>query len=165
MTTVVQRLLPAPLLSLLLLLLWLALNTSVHPAHIVLGALFGVLVPPVTQHYMSGPLKLRQPRVIARLLAIIIIDVLWSNVETAIRVLGPERALKPQFIWVPLAIRNGYGISALAAIVSMTPGTISADLTAGRDYLLVHVLHTDDPAAVIQSIKARYEAPLMEILQ
>ena len=51
----------------------------------------------------------------------------------------------------------------LAGIVTMTPGTVSADLSDDRRTLLVHGLAIDDEAALIRSIKTRYEAPLKEI--
>jgi multicomponent K+:H+ antiporter subunit E len=84
-------------------------------------------------------------------------------VEVARRILGPEAALKPRFVWVPLDIQQPWGIATLAGIITLTPGTVSSDLSADRRYLLVHALNEDDPAALVATIKARYERPLMEI--
>jgi multicomponent K+:H+ antiporter subunit E len=57
---------------------------------------------------------------------------------------------------------------ALAGIITMTPGTLSSDLSPDRKHLLVHALHCPDEAAeaaLVADIKARYEAPLMEIFE
>jgi multicomponent K+:H+ antiporter subunit E len=54
-------------------------------------------------------------------------------------------------------------ISLLASIVTMTPGTVSADVSEGNTSLLVHALDCDDPDALVAEIKQRYEKPLMEI--
>ena len=51
----------------------------------------------------------------------------------------------------------------LAGTITLTPGTVSADLSDQGHSLLVHVLHTDDPDAVRDDILTRYEARLLEI--
>jgi multicomponent K+:H+ antiporter subunit E len=71
----------------------------------------------------------------------------------------------PGFVTVPLSIRDPYGIVSLASIITMTPGTLSVDLSADRERLLVHALHLRDPAALIASIKSRYERPLIAIFE
>jgi multicomponent K+:H+ antiporter subunit E len=50
-------------------------------------------------------------------------------------------------------------------IVTMTPGTVSADIDEGRTRLLVHVLDARDPGRVAADVKARYERPLKEIFR
>ena len=64
---------------------------------------------------------------------------------------------------MPLHIRDPHGIASLAGIITMTPGTLSADLTEDRRFLLVHALNASDEAVLIASIKTRYEAPLQRI--
>jgi multicomponent K+:H+ antiporter subunit E len=90
-------------------------------------------------------------------------DIVVSNVEVARRVLGPEAAIKPGFLRVPLDLTDDWAITTLAGIITMTPGTLTADVAADRSYLLVHAFHVDDAEAIIASIKTRYEAPLKEI--
>jgi multicomponent K+:H+ antiporter subunit E len=90
-------------------------------------------------------------------------DIVVSNVQVAWLILGPERRINPRFVWVPLDVRDPYGIATLAGIITMTPGTLSADLTDDRRFLLVHALNVADEGELIASIKARYEAPLRRI--
>ena len=66
-------------------------------------------------------------------------------------------------MWVPLDLTNIHGITTLASIITLTPGTVSAELSDDRRYLLVHALDLQDPQALIDEIKLRYEAPLKEI--
>jgi multicomponent K+:H+ antiporter subunit E len=84
--------------------------------------------------------------------------------DVAKRVLGPESAIRPAFVWVPLDIQDPHGIVALAGIITLTPGTLSSDLSEDRRHLLVHALHCEDEAALVADIKARYEAPLRRAL-
>jgi multicomponent K+:H+ antiporter subunit E len=64
---------------------------------------------------------------------------------------------------VPLDITNPQGIAVLAAMITMTPGTLSVDITPDRGWLLVHAFNVDDEAALVRDIQQRYERPLREI--
>ena len=160
-----KRLLPAPLLSATLFIVWLLLANTLDPAHIVLAAVLAVAVPWLTDELRPEKPRIRRPIAIARLGLVVLWDIVLSNIEVARRILGPEDAIKPAFVWVPLALTDPHAILSLAAIVTMTPGTLSADLSPDRRHLLVHAFNVDDEAALITQIKARYEAPLKEIFE
>ena len=91
-------------------------------------------------------------------------DILVANIQVAWIVLTVSNAkLKPAWITVPLDLRKPEAITLLAGTITLTPGTVSADVSESGHYLLVHVLHTDDPQAEVDAIKSRYEARLKEI--
>jgi len=159
----VKSWLPSPLLSVSVFVLWLLLAATVEPAHLLLAAVLAVLLPLATQRLRDEHAGLRRPRVAARLAVRVLWDIVLSNIEVARRILGPESRIHPGFVWVPLDLRNGHGIAALAGIITMTPGTLSAELSADRKHLLVHCFHLDDPAATVAQIKRDYETPLREI--
>jgi len=161
----VKRLLPAPLLSATLFLTWLLLNSTVDPAHLVLAAALAVVVPWFTEALRPERPRVRRPLAIVRLGLVVLWDIVLSNIDVARRILGPESAIKPRFVWVPLSLSDPHAILSLAGIITMTPGTLSADLSADRRYLLVHAFNVNDEAALIAQIKARYEAPLKEIFE
>ncbi len=158
-----KRFFPAPELSLVLFVVWLLLNGSVSAGQLTLGVVFATLIPNFTQRYQPDRPHLRKPGVLLKLLGIVLWDVILSNLTVARQILGRESKLCSRFVWVPLKIRDPHGIVALASIITMTPGTLSADLTEDRRYLLVHALHVEDEAALIASIQARYEGPILEI--
>lgn len=158
-----RRLLPSPPLSVALLLVWLLLNGTLAPGQVLLGALLALALPRLTVRLRPERVRLRRPLRAARLLVVVLVDIVLANIEVARRILGPESVLQPRFVWLPLDIRDPYGIAALAGIITLTPGTVSSDLSADRRYLLVHAFNCDDPAALAASIKQRYERPLMEI--
>ena len=66
---------------------------------------------------------------------------------------------------VPLDIQHEFTITLFASTISLTPGTVSADLSLDRRYLLVHSLHVTDIDAAIAEMKQRYEAPLKEVFE
>lgn len=163
--TLWSRFLPAPLLSLLLLVVWPVINGSFSLGQILLGALLAVVIPWFTEPLRAERARLGSPLAIVRLGGVVLYDIVMSNIDVARRILGPEERIAPAYVWVPLTITDPHGIVALAGIITMTPGTLSADLSDDRRHLLVHAFHLEDEAALIESIKARYEAPLMEIFR
>jgi multicomponent K+:H+ antiporter subunit E len=90
-------------------------------------------------------------------------DVLVANVRVAALVLGPRRNLRPALFEVPLDVRDPFVIALLAAVVSLTPGTVSADHDPVRGTLLVHGLAVHDADHEVRRIKTRYERALRAV--
>lgn len=158
-------LLPRPLLSAALFVGWLVLGNSAAPADILAGALVALLLPRLLARFLPPPLAVHNPAVVVVLALRVLADIVVANLEVARRILGPESSIRPRFVWIPLEIENTFGVAALAGIISLTPGTLSVDLSTDRRHLLVHGLHVDDEAALVARIKARYEAPLKRIFR
>lgn len=158
-----RRWLPAPMLSASLWAIWLLLNNTLDPAHMVLGAVLALAIPLYAGRLWPERPRPRRPGMVLRLGLAVLWDIVLSNLEVARRVLGPEARLRPGFVWLPLAVRDPYAIATLAGIITLTPGTLSAELSPDRRHLLIHALHLEDPEALVSTIKARYEAPLLEI--
>jgi multicomponent K+:H+ antiporter subunit E len=73
--------------------------------------------------------------------------------------------MQPAFLTMPLTLRSEVAISLLASTISLTPGTVSAFLSADRRCLIIHSLHTTEPDELIATIRRRYEQPLKEVLE
>jgi multicomponent K+:H+ antiporter subunit E len=159
-----SRLVPAPLLSGVLFGAWLLLN-GVSAGHVALAAALGIAIPWFTEPFRPDRFRLRSWPALVGLAVTVLWDIVVSNVQVAMLIIGPERRIHPRFVWLPLAIRDPHGIATLAGIITMTPGTLSADLTEDRKHLLVHALNVADEAELVASIKARYETPLRRIFE
>jgi multicomponent K+:H+ antiporter subunit E len=164
MTRAFKWLLPHPFLTLLLAVVWTLLQNEVSAGMVVFGIILGVIIPWGTSAWWPDtPTGFRLGKMISYSL-LVMWDILVANVEVAWIVLTvPNAKLKPAWIVVPLDLRQPEAITMLAGTITLTPGTVSADLSDAGHSLLVHVLHTDDPDAVRDDIKARYEARLKEI--
>lgn len=160
------RLFPHPVLSLVIWLVWILLANEVSAGHAVLGAVLGFAIPRVTAVYWPGRPRIRRPGTVLAYLGIVLKDIVVSNVQVAYLVLFRRgESLRSTFVTVPLDLRTGEAISALAGTITLTPGTVSADLSADGRTLLVHCLDAPDPDEVVATIKARYERPLKEIFE
>ena len=160
-----KRWLPHPLLSLFLWLIWLLLVNSVTPGQLLLGAVLAMVLPLLTGRFWPDQPTLRNPWKILRYIAVLLWDIVLANLAVARRILGPTHQLHPAFVHLPLDLHNDFAISVLASTISLTPGTVSSDLSADRKTLLLHVLDVQDEAELIAHIKQRYEQPLKEIFE
>lgn len=160
------RAIPHPVLSFVIAGVWVALVNNVSPGAVLLGLALGVAIPLVTRAYWPDAPRLRRPFRIAEYSAIVLWDILVSNLQVAWLVLFRRGAsLRSCFVTVPLDLRTPEAIAVLAGTITMTPGTVSADLASDGGAILVHCLDADDPAAVSDAIKRRYERRLKEIFE
>lgn len=159
-----MRLLPQPVLTLVIAAVWMALANGVSLGNAVLGLVLGIAVPLLTQAYWPDRPRFRKPWRIADFALVVLWDIIVSNIQVARLILFRRGdSLRSQFIRVPLDLTNAEAITILAGTITMTPGTVSADLSADGTAILVHCLETDDPEATVTAIKRRYEKRLMEI--
>ena len=158
-----KRWLPSLPLSVMVFCFWLLMNDEISIGQVVMALVLALVIPPFAARLDREFARIGRLRSVPRMLGVLLWDIVQANVTVALQVLGPERKIRPGFIWVPLDIDNIHGIAALTSIITLTPGTVSSALSDDRRHLLVHVLNLDDADDVIRQIKTRYEAPLMEI--
>lgn len=160
------RIFPHPLLSVVLLFVWLALVNKVTPGNVLLGAILGVVVPIITAPYWPGRPKIGRPLRVIEYIFIVLWDIVVANFQVAAIILfRRNQNIRSQWVTVPLDLTSAEAITVLAGTITMTPGTVSAMLSADGGAILVHCLDTDDPDAVRDEIKKRYEWRLKEIFQ
>ena len=158
------RWLAHPVLTLTLAVVWVLLVNDFSWGAMAFGLLLGFAIAAVTSAYWPGHVRIRRPAAIAAYFFIVLWDILVSNVQVAWLVLFRRgESLRSRFIVVPLELRSPEAIAVLAGTITMTPGTVSADLSVDGRALLVHCLETSDPAAAVAAIKDRYERRLMRI--
>ncbi|MCF6217544.1 MAG: Na+/H+ antiporter subunit E [Gammaproteobacteria bacterium] len=158
-----KRLLPHPIFSLVLLVVWLLLNNTLSAGHILLGSVIALVLPWATAGFWAEQLHLHKPGLAIKFLLLVLWDITVANIQVAKLILSPRRKLRPAFVHYPLDMDNEFAITVLAATISLTPGTVSIDVNDDHSMLLLHGLDVDDEAALIAEIKSRYEAPIKEI--
>ena len=160
-----RRGLPHPILTLSLMGLWLLLVNSVTPGQIVLGAILGLVIPLFTSRFWPDQVRMRKPFTLLRFVGMVLWDIAIANLIVARLILGRPQALRPAFVAVPLILTSDLAISLLASTITLTPGTLSAQLSAERKILWVHALDVADSAELVATIKQRYEKPLQEVFE
>ena len=159
--------LPSPWMSAVLLLFWLLLNQSLEAAHILLGAAVGFAIPLLIRNLQPlGYPQMAKPVILLRLLGMALVEIVRSgfNVGRIILFSRPQR-LHSQFIRIPLDLRNPYGLALLSCLINSTPGTVWVEILPGTHQLALHVFDLHDEQWWVETIKSRYEKPLIEIFE
>lgn len=159
------RLLPNPMLTLLLAGIWLLLNNTLAGGHVVLGLFLGWAIPLLVSGFLIEVPRVRKPLKLCRFILIVLCDIVAANIQVARLVLGPKEKLRPAFIVMPMRIENEFVLAVLTSIVSLTPGTVSAGLSPDHKSLLMHALDAPDREEIVTSVQNRYEAALLEIFE
>lgn len=156
--------LPHPALSAMLLVVWLLMANQVTVGGVVLGAFLAIVLPKFTQPFWPARPRVRFGRALIGYVGIVVFDILVANFQVAWLILfRRNRDLRAEWLIVPVDLTTPEAITVLAGTISLTPGTVSSDVSADGRSLLVHALDVADPAAEVARIKARYEARLMKV--
>lgn len=159
-----RRLYPHPLLSALLVVTWMLLVNRNALGSLVMAVFLATVIPLITAAYWPNRPHLTRPLSLLPYLALVLWDVIVSNLQVArIILFMPADQIQSRWICVPLDLTAPEAITLLAGSVTMTPGTLTADLSKDGRALLIHALHAPDPDAVRDQIKSRYEARLIRI--
>jgi len=158
-----RRIFPHPLLSFVLWVIWLLLNNTVAMGHVVLGGLLAIFIPWMTSSFWPEKIALKHPWLLIKYILVVVFEIMIANVVVAKLILGRSNKLNPGFIQYQLQLESPVGIGLLANTISLTPGTVSCDLSADRRFLLIHSLHIDDVATIKADIHRKFERPLKDI--
>ena len=161
-----KKILPAPLVSFGLFVVWLLLNRSLSPGHLLLALVLALGLPVLFKELRPQKVRVRHLGTVLRLCWTVVVDTTQSNIAVLRFLLLPRtRRHSADFVKIPLELRDPNGLAVLAMIVSITPGTVWAELSRDRSMLMLHVLEVHDREAIVQHVQTRYERPLMEIFE
>lgn len=163
-----KKWLPSPLVSGMLLLLWLLLHRSAEPDTLLTGAILAIGAPLLARPFVEpiGFPRIAKPVLLMRLLAMALLEIVRSCFNVS-RIILFARAdgLNSQFIRIPLDLRNPYGLALLSCLINSTPGTVWVEILPEKYELALHVFDLHDEQWWIDTIKTCYEKPLIDIFE
>ena len=159
-----MRLLPYPLLTASLLVMWLLLN-QFSLGHLVLGSIIALVASRAMAALQPAKPQIRRWDKIPLLVWLVFVDICRSNIAVAGIILSGRRRQNSGFVTIPLDLRDRTGLAVLACIVTSTPGTAWLEYNSTNGNVLIHVLDLVDEQEWIDTIKHRYEHLLMEIFE
>ncbi|MEC7816861.1 MAG: Na+/H+ antiporter subunit E [Pseudomonadota bacterium] len=155
---------PQPWLSLILFVTWQFLSEGVSGGSVVLGLILAWGIPQLTRGFWPDAPAFRKPGKMVGYLLVVLWDIVVASFAVAKLILSPAKP-QPAFVCYPLSLEDPLAISILASTISLTPGTVSADVSDDQKMLLIHALDARTDDEVIEGIRTRYEKPLMEMFQ
>ena len=156
MTRALHWLFPHPLLTVILTIVWVMLQNDVSAGMVVFGIILGIIIPRITAVWWPDrPEGFRAGKMLSYCL-VVLYDIVVANIQVAWIILTKSNAqMSPAWVDVPLDLRKPEANTLLAGTITLTPGTVSADLSNEGRILLVHGLDAPDPDAVLDEIKLR----------
>ena len=164
--TLIRRVLPHPGLTVMLIVVWMLLLNGLSWGGLLLAVVFGVTIPLMTSRFWPGQPRLNFGPGLWAYLAIVLWDIVVANFQVAwIILFRRNRDIRSRWLVVPLDLRSPEAITVLAGTISLTPGTVTSDVSADGRALLVHALDVADPEAEVARIKQRYETRLLKVFR
>ena len=149
-------------LTVLLAIGWGAATGSFTVANLLLGALIGGACLFLIRGKVGGARFWRKAMGVMSLALLFLKELLLSALRVGLLVLRPRLELKPALIAFPLTVTSDVEITLLANLITLTPGTLSVDVSADRKFLLIHAIDVTEREALIRSIREGLEAKVME---
>lgn len=160
-----RRVLPYPILTLSLTIMWLLLN-GLSLGHLLLGTTIALIASRMMLALQPSKPRIRRYDLIPKLFFIVLGDIVRSNIAVVSIILhGRRREVRAGFLMIDLELRDPTGLAVLACITTSTPGTAWVEYRTGTGQLLLHILDLVDESVWIDLFKNRYERLLLEIFE
>lgn len=155
-----------PALNILLTLVWAGLLGSFGLANLVSGFVVSYALLFLVTRGMPGHAKYfgKVPRLIG-FTCYYLWELVKSNAIIAYDVLTPTHHMKPGVVAIPLEAKTDLEITVLANLITMTPGTLSLDVSGDRKTLFVHAMYIDNPDDLRREIKENFERRVLDLLR
>lgn len=149
--------------NILLAIVWASLIGPFSPANILVGFVIGMIS--LAGCSRQGRAYAKQFRDISALLLYLGWELVIANVRVAYYTVSRLERLRPAVVGVPLEPLSDSEVTLLAMLVTLTPGTLTLDVSPDRKTMYVHFMHVDDPDKAIDDIKNGFERRIMEAMR
>lgn len=151
--------------NILLTFVWVALTGNFEFINYVFGFLLSFFILwIITKDEGKTNYFTLVPKIIA-FIFFFLYELVKANLQVAYEVITPKLGVTPGIVKVPLDVKSNIGITLLANLISLTPGTLSLDISNDKKVLFVHAMYITDKDEFIHSIKNGFEKRILEILK
>lgn len=151
--------------NILLALVWAAINGDFTLGTVLLGFALGYIVLFAAERTMGRPRYFRKVWLVIFFTLFYLRELIVANLRVAYAVIMPSRFTRPAVIAFPLEAKTDLEITLLSILVTLTPGTLSLDVSADRRFLYIHFLYIDDLEEARRNVKNGLERHLLEVLR
>jgi multisubunit Na+/H+ antiporter MnhE subunit len=141
---------------------WLAVSGSFTIPNLLLGAVAGALSLALIRGHIQPDGRRIRPLKVLSLLLLFFKELALSAWKVAMLVASPRMVLKPGIFAFPLTVDRDFEITLLANLITLTPGTLSVDVSEDRKVLYVHAIDCSDPVGARRDIANGFEKKILE---
>lgn len=153
------------LLNILLAIAWMLLVGELEAETLIEGIIIGYLILWISRSALGGTKYFRKIPVTIMFIFYFIKEIVVANLKVAFDIITPKDYMKPGIIAYPLDIDTDLGITLFANLLTLTPGTLSLDVSSNKKTLYVHALYVNDADSFRKELKEGLERRLLEVLK
>mgnify|MGYP006150941115 FL=1 len=143
-------------------MIWATVSGSFTVPNLIFGFVISLLTLYLLRERFVGRDYTSRFRRVLALVLLFLVELAKSAWRVATLVLSPKMDLKPGVFAYPLTVKSDWEISLLANLITLTPGTLSVDVSEDRQTLYVHALDCSDVEAARRDIAEGFEKKIME---
>ncbi|WP_416729038.1 Na+/H+ antiporter subunit E [Fictibacillus sp. JL2B1089] len=151
------------ILNLLIGVIWMFLSESYSFASFIVGFVIGAALLYLLNRFIPDSYYFKHVRAILYLVFLFIRELLLANIEVLKWVYKPKLNFQPGILALPIDVKKNWEITLLANLITLTPGTLSVDVSRDQRYIYIHALDLPDVNETIVSIKESFEKAIREV--
>jgi multicomponent Na+:H+ antiporter subunit E len=152
-------------MNIMLSLIWVALTGALSVVNFLFGFALSFLIIWIISTSKTNRKYFKVIPNIVSFVFYFLYELIKANIQVAYDVITPTFYMKPGIVCVPLDVKTDLEITLLANIISLTPGTLSLDVSNDKKVLYVHAMYINDKEEFIKDIKNGFERRLLEIMR
>jgi multicomponent Na+:H+ antiporter subunit E len=151
------------MVNLLIAVIWMFLQDSYLMSTFLFGFILGVLILFTLRRFFEFDFYFRRVYAFIKLMLLFLRELVKANIDVVKVVIKPRLDNRPGIIAVDTNLETEIEIATLAALITLTPGTVSMDFSADGKTIFVHALDVDDRDEMVADIKESFEKAIMEV--
>lgn len=153
------------LMNLLLTLIWMALTGTFGLSNFLFGFILSFLILWIMKRSNDDKRYFNKIPRLFSFIGYFLFELIKANLQVAYDVITPKYFMKPGIVKIPLDAKTDLEITLLANLITLTPGTLSLDVSDDKKVLYVHSMYIHDKEDFVQSIKSGFEKRLLELMR
>jgi len=153
------------LVHVLLTIAWLLLTGSYGTANVLLGVVLSYLMLALALEPGQGRSYVHRLPAAVGLLVYFLVELVKANAQVAWEMIDPRHTMSPGIVAVPLDLESPFAITMLSNLITLTPGTLTLEVSADHKTLYVHGMYVSDPDRFRAEIKQGFERRVKEVFE
>jgi multicomponent Na+:H+ antiporter subunit E len=150
-------------LNLAIAFIWMFLNDNWGIAGFMIGYLLGLIFIFTLRRFFNQPFYMRRVWAAVKLLFLFLKELILSNIAVIAHILRPRLKIRPGIVALQTELKSDWEVALLACLITLTPGTLTLEVSPDQDRLYIHVMDIHDAELLAQQIKGTFEKAIMEV--
>ncbi len=151
------------ILNLIIAFVWMFLNNAWNSVSFASGYLIGLLFMFVFRRFFQTDFYLQKLWAILYLLQLFLKELMLSNIAVIRQILRPKLNIRPGIFALTTDLKNDWEITTLACLISLTPGTLTLEVSMDQRTLYIHAMDIHDAEVLVEQIKGTFEKAIKEV--